>query len=67
MVVLPMSSNSKEDFTKVILFLLSFLIVVEDINVMMNTLVEANLFTLYMVSQTYIVSISHLEFADDAF
>ena len=43
-----------------------FLIVVEGLNVMMNALVEAGLFSSYKVgANNNLVSITHLQFADD--
>lgn len=43
-----------------------FLIVVEGLNVMMNVLIEAGLFTSYKVGTSDSAFVTHLQFADDA-
>jgi hypothetical protein len=47
------------------LSLFLFLIVVEGLNIMMNALVKADLFIGYKVGNSNMVSITHLQFADD--
>ncbi|MCI38049.1 ribonuclease H protein, partial [Trifolium medium] len=42
-----------------------FLLAAEGLNVLMTTMVERNLFTGYNVGEQGLISVSHLQFADD--
>jgi len=53
------------DFVRVILFLRSFLLAYEGLNVLMMSLLEAGLFRGYCVGRDNALYLSHFQFVDD--